>query len=390
MNDFRLYQPTYFAFGKDSQRLTGELVKRFGGSRVLLHYGGGSVKRSGLFDQVVASLTAEGIPYVELGGVVPNPRSDKVYEGIALCRSEKLDFVLSIGGGSAIDSGKAIAAGAVYEGDFWDFYSGKAVPQAGLRHGCVLTLPATGTEGSTSSVVTHLDGMVKRGFNSDLNRPAFSIMNPELTFSLPAYQTACGVVDMMAHIMERYFTNTEDVDLTDRLCEGALKAIIAAAPRALEHPEDYGARATLMWAGTIAHNGSLGVGRQEDWASHNIEHELSALYDVAHGAGLAVVFPNWIRYVMDRNVGRFAQFAVRVWNCEMDFQNPRKTALDGVDRLCAFYRSIGMPLTFGEIGAKEEDIPLLTRKTRADKEGLLGGFQRLTKQDVEAIFRLCV
>ena len=390
MRDFHLFQPTYFAFGRDSEQQVGALVRRFQGSRVLLHFGGGSVKRSGLYDRVVASLEAEGIHIVPLGGVVPNPRSDMVYEGIRLCREEQLDFVLSIGGGSAIDSGKAIAAGALYDGDFWDFYSGKATPTKGLKHGCVLTLPATGTEGSTSSVVTHLDGMIKRGFNTDLNRPAFSILNPELTFSLPPYQTACGVVDMMAHIMERYFTNTKDVDLTDRLCEGTLKAIMAVAPRALENPSDYGARATLMWAGTIAHNGSLGVGREEDWASHNIEHELSALYDVAHGAGLAVVFPNWITYVMDSNVMRFAQFAVRVFNCELNFEDPKQTALEGVARLKAFFRSIQMPLSFEEIGAREEDIPLLTQKTRADKEGLLGSFVRLNKQDVEAIFRMCV
>ncbi len=390
MNDFRLYQPTYYAFGKDTQQLAGELVKRFGGTKVLLHFGGGSVVRSGLLDQVKQSLASAGIPYHELGGAVPNPRSDLVYQGIELCRKEGIDFVLSVGGGSAIDSGKAIALGVPYDGDFWDFFLGKVAPKAGLKHGCVLTLPATGTEGSNSAVIMHTDGMVKRGVGTDFNRPAFSILNPELTYSLPPYQTACGIVDMMAHIMERYFTNTKDVDLTDRLCEGALKAIITAAPKVLAEPENYEARATMMWAGTIAHNGSLGVGRQEDWGSHNIEHELSALYDVAHGAGLSVVFPNWIKYVMHLNVMRFAQFAVRVWNCEMNFEDPKATALEGVARLQAFNKSIGMPLTFADIGAKEEDIPLMTEKTRSDAQGFQGNFLRMTKKDIEAIFRMCV
>lgn len=390
MNDFRLHQPTYYAFGKDTQHLAGELVKRFGGTKVLLHYGGGSVVRSGLLDQVKKSLADEGIPYHELGGAVPNPRSDLVYEGIELCRKEGIDFVLSVGGGSAIDSGKAIALGVPYDGDFWDFFLGKAVPTDGLRHGCVLTLVATGTEGSNSAVIMHNDGMVKRGASTDFNRPAFSILNPELTYTLNPYQTACGIVDMMAHIMERYFTNTRDVDLTDRLCEGALKAIITAAPKVMENPRDYETRATLMWAGTIAHNGSLGVGRQEDWGSHNIEHELSALYDVAHGAGLSVVMPNWIKYVMDTNVMRFAQFAVRVWNCEMNFEDPKATALEGVAKLQAFNKSIGMPLTFADIGAREEDIPLMTEKTRSDAKGLQGNFVRMTKKDIEAIFRMCV
>ncbi len=390
MNDFTLYQPTYYAFGRDTQHLAGELVQRFGGTKVLLHYGTGSVVRSGLLGQVKQSLEAAGIPYVELGGAVPNPRSDLVYQGIELCRREQVDFILSVGGGSAIDSGKAIALGVPYEGDFWDFFAGKAVPAQGLRHGCVLTLVATGTEGSNSAVITHTDGMVKRGVGTDFNRPAFSILNPELTYTLNPYQTACGIVDMMAHIMERYFTNTKDVDLTDRLCEGALKAIIAAAPKVMENPNDYETRATLMWAGTIAHNSSLGVGRQEDWASHNIEHELSALYDVAHGAGLAVVFPNWIKYVMDTNIPRFAQFAVRVWNREMNFDNPKATALEGVDKLQAFFKSIGMPLTFADIDAREEDIPLLAQKARCDSEGLLGGFVRLTKEDIEQIYRMCL
>jgi alcohol dehydrogenase YqhD (iron-dependent ADH family) len=389
MNDFTLYQPTYYVFGRGKQALTGELVRRFGGTKVLIHYGGGSVIRSGLLDQVRDSLKKEGIPFVELGGVQPNPRSGLVYEGIELCRRENVDFVLGIGGGSAIDSGKAIACGVRYDGDFWDLFAGKSTVADSLKHGCILTLPATGTEGSDSAVVTLEDGMLKRGLSTDLNRPSFSILNPELTFTLPPYQTACGIVDMMAHILERYITNTRDVDITDRMGESVLKAIIKAGPVALKNPTDYAARASLMWAGVVAHNGSLGVGRQEDWASHSIEHELSALYDVAHGTGLAVVFPNWMRYVLDTNVIRFAQYAVRVWNCEMDFENPRATALEGIERTSRFFKSIGMPLTFKDIGAKVEDIPLMVQKTKSDNEGLLGGFVRLTKKDISNIYHMC-
>jgi len=389
VNDFTLYQPTYYVFGRDTQSQTGDLVKRFGGTRVLVHYGGGSVIRSGLLDQVRDSLKGADIPFVELGGALPNPRSGLVYTGIKLCREEGIDFVLGIGGGSAIDSGKAIALGACYDGDFWDLFAGKAVPEASLKHGCVLTLPATGTEGSNSAVITQENGMIKRGLGTDFNRPTFSILNPELTYTLPEFQTACGIVDMMAHILERYFTNTSDVDLTDRMCEAVLQAIIKAGPVALKDPANYEARASLMWAGVVAHNGSLGVGRQDDWASHNIEHELSALYDVAHGAGLSVVFPNWMRYVVDRHPMRFAQYAVRVWNCEMDFEHPRNTALEGIERTSAFFKSLGMPLTFEDIGAKKEDIPLMTQKARADAQGLLGNFERLTKEDISNIYHLC-
>lgn len=389
MNDFELYQPTYYVFGKGKQSRVGELVRRFGATKVLLHYGGGSVVRSGLLDQVRNFLNEETIPFVELGGVVPNPRGGLVYEGIRLCREKGIDFILSIGGGSAIDSGKAIAVGTCYDGDFWDLWSGKVIPTGGLKHGCILTLPATGSEGSNSAVIMLEEGMIKRGLSCDFNRPAFSILNPELTYTLPKYQTACGIVDMMAHVLERYFTNTTDVDLTDRMSEAVLQAIIKAGPVAMEDPTDYEARAALMWSGTVAHNGILGVGRQEDWASHNIEHELSALYDLAHGAGLAVVFPNWMRYVVDKHVARFAQYAVRVWNCEMDFIDPRNTALEGIDRTRSFFKSLGMPLSFEDFGGKEEDIPMMTSKARSDAEGLLGAFERLTKEDISNIYHMC-
>ena len=298
-------------------------------------YGGGSIKRNGAYDDVAASLRAAGIPWVELGGVQPNPRSGKVYEGIDLCRREGVDFILAVGGGSAIDTAKAIGVGVPYDGDFWDFYSKKAAEQT-VPVGVVLTLSATGSEASDSSVITLEGENLKWGnIKSDIYRPVFAVMNPRYTCSLPAYQTASGATDMLSHIMERYFTPTEHVDVTDRLCEGLMKTILTAAPKALADPGDYNARADLMWAGMLAHNNLCGVGRRQDWASHQIEHELSALYDCAHGAGLAVVTPAWMTYVMDRDIARFAQFAVRVFGCEMDFRQPENTARAGVERLVA-------------------------------------------------------
>ncbi len=390
MEDFRFYAPTYFCFGKDSEQSIGELVKRFGGHKVLLHYGGGSVKRNGVYDRVVASLRAEQVPFVELPGVQPNPRSGLVYEGIALCRREGIDFILAVGGGSAIDSAKAIAAGVPYDGDFWDYYStGKTVDEA-LPVGTVLTIAAAGSEGSPDSVITHEEGMFKRGATGEAMRPKFSILNPESTQSLPAYQTACGITDIMAHVCERYFTNTPDVETTDRLCEGVLKAVIEEAPKVIHNLRDYQARANIMWAGMVAHNNIVGVGRAQDWNSHRIEHELSALYDVAHGAGLAVIMPSWMKHVMTHDVNRFAQFAVRVWGCDMNFAHPEITAAEGIARFRAFLTAIGMPATFAEIGAKEEDIPQLVSHLFEAEAEPLPGFMRLSREDVTAIYRLAL
>ncbi|MDL2317497.1 iron-containing alcohol dehydrogenase [Eubacteriales bacterium OttesenSCG-928-A19] len=385
MNNFTLYGPTYFVFGKDTQQEVGALTRRFGGTKALIHYGGGSVTRSGLLDQTRASLDAAGVRHVELGGAVPNPRSGLVYEGIELCRREGVDFVLGIGGGSAIDSAKAIAAGVLYDGDFWDMFEGKAPYDKALPKGCILTLPATGTEASNSTVITQERGMYKRGLRGDLNRPEFAILNPELTCSLPPEQTAYGVADMMAHIFERYCTNTRDVDISDRLCEGVLLAILSAAPIAMRAPDDYAARAELMWAGTLAHNGQLGVGREEDWGSHNIGHELSAAYDVPHGASLSVVMPHWMRYTLPGHEMRFAQLATRVFGCQMDFERPERTALEGIARLQAFWKSLGLPLTMAELGIDRADIPGLAEKARANDAGMLGAFVPLTKDDIRAI-----
>lgn len=388
MNNFNFYSPTYFVFGKERENETGKLVKRFGGSRILIHYGGGSVIKSGLLERVKKSLTDSNIKFFELGGVVPNPRSGLVYQGIELCKKEKIDFVLAVGGGSVIDSAKAIAIGAEYEGDFWDFYTGKKVDKA-LPVGTILTLTAAGSEGSSGSVITHEDGNLKRSAGSDLIRPAFSILNPALTTTLPAYQTACGAADMMAHVMERYFTNTKNVEITDRMCEAILLSIINETPKALANPSNYDARANLMWAGMVAHNDICGVGRDQDWASHVMEHELSGLYDVAHGAGLTVMFPAWMKYVMNHDIQRFAQFAVRVWGCEMDFQQPENTARQGIERYEQFMTSIGLPIRFEQLGAKAEDIELLV-KTLNLGDNTLGSFVKLTKDDVRKIYELAV
>lgn len=388
MLNFTFYSPTYFAFGKGMQENVGEYVKRFGGHKVLIHYGGGSVKRSGLLDTVCRSLDAVEIPYLELGGVKPNPRSGLVYEGIELCRKEGIDFILALGGGSTIDSAKAIAAGVVYDGDFWDFYEGKRIEEA-LPVGTVLTIPAAGSEGSPDSVITREEGMLKRGASGDAIRPKFSVLNPELTATLPKYQVACGGADIMAHLMERYFTNTKEVEVTDRLIEALFLTMLKELPRAVADPSNYDAQANIMWAGMMAHNNAVGVGREQDWASHGIEHELSALYDCAHGAGLAVVFPAWMQYVYKQDVMRFAQFATRLFGVPMDFQNPEATALEGIARLKQFWSSVGLPTSFAELGAKEADIDFMAENISYGEQGL-GGFVKLKAEDVKAIYRLAL
>ena len=391
MNNFEFYSPTCFVFGKDTENKAGEYVKRFGGSKVLIHYGGGSVVRSGLLERVKRSLDAESISYVELGGVKPNPRSGLVYEGIELCKKEGVDFVLAVGGGSVIDSSKAIAAGVVYDGDFWDFYRGKRIEKA-LRVGTVLTIAAAGSEGSPDSVITKEEGMFKRGASGDAIRPKFSILDPALTQTLPAYQTAAGITDIMAHLYERYLTNTEEVEVTDRLIEALLLTMIHEGPRVIADPDNYEARANIMWAGTMAHNNAVGVGRSQDWLSHTIEHELSALYDCAHGAGLAVTMPAVFTYELSHNVMRFAQAAVRIWGCQMDFAHPEVTAKAGIEAFRNYLISIGMPKSFEELGAKEEDIPKLVEVLcRGDgRDGTISGFITLNEEDCAKIYKMMV
>jgi alcohol dehydrogenase YqhD (iron-dependent ADH family) len=391
MDNFTFCSPTHFVFGKDTENEVGGYVARFGGNKVLIHYGGGSVVRSGLLDRVKASLDGKGIPYVLLGGVMPNPRSGLVYEGIELCRREKVDFILAVGGGSTIDSAKAIAAGVPYDGDFWDFYSGKTCETA-LPVGTVLTIAAAGSEGSGNSVITHENGLLKRGTKAEVLRPKFSILNPALTQTLPPYQTACGATDIMAHLYERYITDTAEVEVTDRLIEGLLLTMIREVPRVIADPDNYDARANIMWAGMLAHNNVCGVGRRQDWTSHWMEHELSALYDCPHGAGLAVVMPAVFSYVMHKDVARFAQIAVRVWGCEPDEAHPENTARAGIEMLRQFLVSIGMPKNFAELGAKQEDIPYMVKTLMINKgkDGAIHGYATLTEQDCATIYQAMV
>ena len=389
MKNFVHCVPTRFVFGRGAELQAGQQVRDFGGTKALIHYGGGSAVRSGLIDRIIKSLDEAGIQSVCLGGVQPNPRDTLVYQGIELVRREGVDFILSVGGGSVIDSGKAIAHGSCYDGDFWDFFCGKARPERTLPFGAVLTMSAAGSESSNSCVITQEATKTKRGLRTELNRCRFAIMNPELPMTLPPYQIACGATDILAHIMERYFTCEGEVDLTDRMAEGAMAAVIRAARIAVKRPDDYDAQAQLMWGSTVAHNDTLGVGRVQDWGSHQIEHELSALYDVAHGAGLAVVFPAWMRYHMDKNVMRFAQYAVRVHGCEMNYEHPEETALRGIEAHETFLREIGMPLTLKELGARTEDIPLLASKTKkTNPDGTTGGVFPMTPADIEAILRI--
>ncbi len=384
MDNFTFYAPTYFDFGKGAEAHVGQLIRRFGGTKVLLHYGGGSIKRSGLYDRVTKCLKEEKIDFVELGGVKPNPRSGLVYEGIELCKKEGVDFILAVGGGSTIDSSKAIAAGTCYDGDFWDFYEKKATIEKALPIGTILTIAAAGSEGSMNTVINNEETGFKKGAASEHLRPKFSIMNPELTCTLPPYQSAAGATDIMIHICERYFSNTEEVEITDRLCEAVLKTMIYEAPRIIEDPNNYEARANIMWAGMLAHNNVCGVGRVQDWASHHIEHELSAMYDVTHGAGLAVITPAWMRYVLKINPHKLVQFATRVWEIEPQ-ETDEATALKGIEAFEAFLKKIGMPLTFEEIGAKEKDIDRMTEKLLGNRK-TEGNYVKLASDDVKKIY----
>ena len=388
MNNFTFYSPTEFVFGKATEAQTGTLVKKYHGTKAMIVYGGGSVVRSGLLDKVKQSLTAAGIDYVELAGIQPNPTDPKVYEGIELGRKEHVDFMLPVGGGSVIDTAKAIAIGIPYKGDFWDFFIGKSIPQTGLPIGVVLTIPAAGSEGSGNAVITKLDGLRKLGIRTpEILRPVFAVMNPELTYTLSAWQTASGITDMMAHIMERYFSNTQGVEIADRMCEGVMKAIVNEAPRVMSEPDNYDARANIMWAGTVAHNGTCGVGCEEDWASHGLEHEISAIYDVTPGAGLAVIFPAWLTYAAKHNVGKVAQYAVRVWDVP-ESDDLQAVAMEGIARFKAFLHSIGMPVTLRELGIENPDIDLLVRKFHEDKGKVAGNYVHLDSQASREIYEL--
>lgn len=389
MDEFVFHNPTTIYFGKHYEAEVGRIAAQYG-KRVLLHFGGGSAERTGLLPAIRKALTEAGISYFELGGVQPNPRLSLVYKGIELCRKNSIDLILAVGGGSAIDSAKAIAIGTVYEGDVWDFYTGKAFPTKALPVGTVLTIPAAGSEASPGSVITKEEGLLKRAVNADCIFPRFSILNPERAFTLPPAQIANGVTDIMCHLMERYFTNSKPVEFTDRLIEATLRTVIAAAPRVLANPTSYDDWAELMWAGTVAHNELLNTGRVGDWASHDIEHELSAIYDIAHGAGLAIVTPAWMKYTLKHDVARFAQYAVRVWGVEDNYFDPERVAREGIARLEVFWRSIGQKVRLSEIGIDDSRIAEMARKCTDGDAHTVGHFVPLRSKDIEAIYRLAL
>lgn len=381
MNNFEFHSPTDFVFGRGVEAQTGELIRRFGGTRVLLVYGGGHVVRSGLLVSIQDILRQAGLDFVLYGGVQPNPIDLSVYEGIRAGREHQSDFVLAVGGGSVIDAAKAMAAGLCYEGDFWDFYDGKKVIDKALPVGVVLTIPAAGSEGSGNSVITQVSTHRKVSIRTPYwLRPKFAVMNPELTYSLPAFQTAAGATDMMAHIMERYFTNTPHTEVADAVGEAVMRTIIDVTPKVLANPEDYDARAALMWCGTLAHNGICGTGNEEDWASHGMEHELSAFYGVTHGAGLAVVFPAWLTYMASHNSKKLPQWASRVWGAD--------TPEEGIAKFKAWLRKIGMPTTIGELGINNFDLEKVNEHVHITRGEVFGNYLPLDRDRTREIYRL--
>ena len=391
MRDFVYHAPTEVVFGKQSEEKVASLVKKYGGHKVLVHYGGKSARKSGLLDKVCGLLRDGGVDFVCLGGVVPNPRLSLVHKGIDLCRKEGVDFILAVGGGSVIDSAKAIACGVPFDGEVWDFYIGKASPSCYLPVACVLTIPAAGSEMSDSSVITNEDGDVKLGYSNQMSRPKFAIMNPVRTFTLPPYQTAAGVTDMMMHTMERYFSPEDDMDLTDAVAEAILRSMMENVFKVLADPEDYRARAQIMWGGSLAHNDLTGCGMSGDWATHELEHELSGMFDATHGAGLAAIWPSWARYVYKENVSRFVRFAVNVMGVPQDFTDPEGTALKGIEAMERFYHAIGMPVNIHELIGKEitdGEIREMVRKCSRDGRITQGGFKVLEPKDMEAIYQM--
>lgn len=387
MDNFIFQNPTRIIFGRGGENQVGKEISKYS-KKILLHYGGGSIKTSGLYNKVIASLNEAGIDYIELSGVKSNPRLSLVRKGISLCRKNDIKFILAIGGGSVIDSAKAIAFGVPYSGDVWDFFLGKAEVSEALPLGTILTIPAAGSESSTGCVITNEDGWYKRAVNSELIYPRFSILNPELAYTLPKYQVACGAADIMAHLMERYFTNTQNVELMDRLIESTMKTVINNVTRVLAKSDDYEAWSEIMWSGTIAHNNLLNTGRVGDWGSHDIEHELSGIYDIAHGAGLSVIFPAWMKYVYKHDMTRFVQFAVRVWNVDNAFWSPERTAIEGIARLEGFLKSIGLPTNLKELGIKNDRLLEMADKCTNGDKSKVGNFIKLGKADVFNILKL--
>lgn len=388
MENFTFCSDTNFVFGKGVEMQAGELCRRYGANRVLVVYGGGSVVRSGLLQRVEESLKAAGLEFAELGGIKPNPEDGKVREGLRMVAEGGWDFLLPVGGGSTIDTAKAIACGALYDGDFWDFYAGRAKVERALPVGVVLTIPAAGSEGSGNTVITNTVTMQKLSLRSPEHlRPRFSLMNPEQTYTLPPYQTACGICDMMVHIFERYFTHTPDTTVTDRISEGLLLAIMEEAPKVMAAPEDYASRAQIMWAGMLAHNGLCGVGCVEDWASHFMEHELSSMYGVTHGAGLSVMFPAWLQYVGALHPRKAVQLSVRVLGVSPD-QSDEAVIREGISRLKAFWKSLGLPVTMQELGISDPDIDRLVENLHRAKGEFVGNYVKLDARMTREIYQL--
>ncbi|MCR5062802.1 MAG: iron-containing alcohol dehydrogenase [Treponema sp.] len=391
MFGFRYFTPTKVEFGKNTEEKVADLIQEFGGKKILIHYGGGSVIRSGLMQRVTDKLDAAGIQYVKLGGAVPNPHLSLVYEGIDLCKKEGIDFILAVGGGSAIDSAKAIGYGVMNDGDVWDFYDNKRQAKACMPIGVILTLAATGSEMSDSSVITKEKGLVKRGYSSDYCRPRFAIMNPELTMTLPDYQTACGCTDIMMHTMERYFTNGGNMELTDSMAEALLRTVKEQAKILVKDPDNYDARAEVMWAGSLAHNGLTGCGNDGgDWMTHKLEHELGGLYDVAHGAGLAALWGSWARYVYKNCLPRFKRYAINVMGISPESGSDEEIALKGIEAMEDFYREIKMPVNLRELGvnASDEDLMLMAHKCAVGVNGGKGSARFLKEEDMLEIYRM--
>lgn len=385
MRNFEFVSPTKIIFGKETHKQVGTIVQSYGYKKVLIHYGKSHIKKTGLLDQVTEALREAGIQTVELGGVQPNPVLSTVRKGIELCRNENVDFILAVGGGSVIDSAKAIGMGVPYDGDVWDFYNG-VEPKRTIPLGVILTIAAAGSETSKNTVITNEDGLIKRGAAFDVNRPVFAIMNPELTFTLPPYQTACGIVDIMAHVMERYFSVERNVELTDRLCESVLKTVISNASTAMEKPDDYNARAEIMFAGSLAHNGYLGLGRTEEWVAHRMGHEVSAYYNATHGETLAIMFPAWIKYVYQYDTALFAKFFNRVFDVEYDFFQPEKTILKGITKLEQFYLSLGLKIRLRDLNVDKNQFSEMAKKANA--RGKLGNLYKLEDQDLVNIYEI--
>ena len=391
MEQFSFYTPTKVVFGKGVQSQVGAVIKSYGFKKILFHYGSGSIKKSGLYDQIVASLRENGMEFVELGGVQPNPKLSLSRKAAQLCIDEKVEMILAVGGGSVLDSSKSAAAGAANHCDPWEFSSGARVLEKSLPVGAVLTIAAAGSEMSNSCVITNEEGWLKRGFNSDHNRPFFAIMNPELTYTVSKYQTACGVTDIMMHTLERYFCMNGDVALTDHLAEGLLRSVIEAGKVVMDKPDDYEARATLMWASSLSHNGLTGCGRNFMMRCHQIEHELSGMYDrVAHGAGLAVIFPAWAKYIYknEKALPRFCQFAQRVWGIEMDFEHPERTALAGIEACENFFKSLGMPVRLSELDVDDTKFDEMAEKCTFFGKRVLKDYIPLGKTEIIEIYNL--